>query len=179
MRFSAREQLPCPSGRHVRPRAQRARLKVSSTFSKVVESRGKVSGRPPQRAKFSFCLLKIRKGVQGGNPIKGFPPCFAFVRVRRYVSRDFDPGVPFRPHFFGPCPKKRCRAAKERRLALNLFDSGSHYTPAVSACGHSANRNVPFAPGEGEVVGNLPVNAPGSLRRGRTCRPDGQGSCFR
>ena len=24
----------------------------------------------------------------------------------------------FRPHFFGACPKKRCRAAKEKRLFL-------------------------------------------------------------
>ena len=31
----------------------------------------------------------------------------------------------------------------------------------------------------GEVVGNLAVDAPGSLRRGRTCHPDGQGNCFR
>ena len=54
--------------------AQSARLKVSSTFSKVVESRGKASGRAPQSVELSFCSQKIRKGVRGGNPIKGFPP---------------------------------------------------------------------------------------------------------
>ena len=116
LRFSARKRLPCPSGGHVRPRAQSARLKVSSTFSKVVESRGKASGRAPQSAKLSFCSKKIRKGVQGGTLAGGSPFYFSLTRVRRYVSRDFDLGVPFRPHFFGPCPKKRCRAAKERRF---------------------------------------------------------------
>ena len=40
----------------------------------------------------------------------------ALVRVRRYVGR-FSMACPaFRPHFFGACPKKRCRAAKERRF---------------------------------------------------------------
>ena len=39
-----------------------------------------------------------------------------FLRVRRYVGRWSLPCPAFRPHFFGACPKKRCRAAKERRF---------------------------------------------------------------
>ena len=38
------------------------------------------------------------------------------MRVRRYVGR-FSLACPaIRPHFFGACPKKRCRAAKENRF---------------------------------------------------------------
>ena len=44
------------------------------------------------------------------------PPCLCFVRVRRYVGRWFLACPAFRPHFFGACPKKRCRAAKEKRF---------------------------------------------------------------
>ena len=43
-------------------------------------------------------------------------PCLCFVRVRRYVGRWFLACPAFRPHFFGACPKKRCRAAKEKRF---------------------------------------------------------------
>ena len=39
-----------------------------------------------------------------------------FLRVRRYVGRWIVAPAAFRPHFFGACPKKRCRAAKERRF---------------------------------------------------------------
>ena len=39
-----------------------------------------------------------------------------FVRVRRYAGW-FSLACPaIRPHFFGACPKKRCRAAKEKRF---------------------------------------------------------------
>ena len=43
-------------------------------------------------------------------------PCLCFLRVRRYVGRFSLPCPAFRPHFFGACPKKRCRAAKEKRF---------------------------------------------------------------
>ena len=43
-------------------------------------------------------------------------PCLCFVRVRRYVGWGSMACPAFRPHFFGACPKKRCRAAKEKRL---------------------------------------------------------------
>ena len=39
-----------------------------------------------------------------------------FVRVRRYAGRWSMACPAFRPHFFGACPKKRCRAAKEKRF---------------------------------------------------------------
>ena len=39
-----------------------------------------------------------------------------FVRVRRYVGWLSLPPAAIRPHFFGACPKKRCRAAKEKRF---------------------------------------------------------------
>ena len=39
-----------------------------------------------------------------------------FLRVRRYFGRLSLPCPAIRPHFFGACPKKRCRAAKEKRF---------------------------------------------------------------
>ena len=50
-------------------------MKVSSTFSKVVESRGKASGRAPQSAEPPLCLLKRRRGSKG-EPSPGVPPLF-------------------------------------------------------------------------------------------------------
>ena len=44
------------------------------------------------------------------------PPCLCLLRVRRYVGRGSMACPAIRPHFFGACPKKRCRAAKERRF---------------------------------------------------------------
>ena len=55
-------------------------------------------------------------------------PCLCFVRVRRYVGWGSMACPAFRPHFFGACPKKRCRAAKEKRL---FYPGGS--TIRVSA----------------------------------------------
>ena len=40
----------------------------------------------------------------------------AWVRVRRYAGRGALACPAVRPHFFGACPKKRCRAAKEKRF---------------------------------------------------------------
>ena len=39
-----------------------------------------------------------------------------FLRVRRYAGRWSLACPAIRPHFFGACPKKRCRAAKEKRF---------------------------------------------------------------
>ena len=73
-------------------------MKVSSTFSKVAGSRDSVPGRAPQSAELSFCSYKIRKGVQGGNPIKGFPPfifrwcvCAVLLGGGRWPALPFDP----------------------------------------------------------------------------------------
>ena len=54
-------------------------MKVSSTFSKVVESRGKASGRAPQSAELSLCFIKRRRGSKG-EPSPGVPP-FLFVAL--------------------------------------------------------------------------------------------------
>ena len=115
---------------HKPPRALRAaRLKVSSTFSKVAGSRDGVPGRAPQSAELSCALISAGGGLRG-NPRRGFPLLFilGFVRVRRYAGRWSLPPAAFRPHFFGACPKKRCRAAKEKRF---FYPGGS--TIRVSA----------------------------------------------
>ena len=112
-------------------------MKVSSTFSKVVESRGKASGRPPQRAELS-CAHKSAGGGPRGNPRRGFPLFFWLVRVRRYVGRWLVACPAVRPHFFGACPKKRCRAAKEKRF---FYPGGS--TIRVSATSRWTIRSSP------------------------------------
>ena len=63
-----------------------------------------------------MCVLKRRRGSKGESS-PGVPPFFlCLVRVRRYVGW-FSLAFPaIRPHFFGACPKKRCRAAKEKRF---------------------------------------------------------------
>ena len=56
----------------------------------------------------------------------------------------------FRPHFFGACPKKRCRAAKEKRF---FYPGGS--TIRVSAAA-SVDGTFLARLGEGRVrVGGL------------------------
>ena len=70
---------------------------------------------------------------------------FDFVRVRRYFGRLSLPCPAFRPHFFGACPKKRCRAAKEKRF---FYPGGS--TIRVSAASRWAGRSSPDF-GEGLV----------------------------
>ena len=81
-----------------RPSLREARLKVSSTFSKVVESRGKASGRSPQRAE-PPCAHKSAGGGLRGNPRQGFPLIYSlrfFVcafpfAAGRYTLLPFDP----------------------------------------------------------------------------------------
>ena len=64
-----------------------------------------------------FMLSKAQEGVSGGTLAGGSPFYFlCLVRVRRYVGRFSLAPAAFRPHFFGACPKKRCRAAKEKRF---------------------------------------------------------------
>ena len=71
-----------------------------------------------------YCPRK-RRTRKGANEV---PPCLCFVRVRRYVGRWSLACPAIRPHFFGACPKKRCRAAKEKRF---FYPGGS--TIRVSA----------------------------------------------
>ena len=73
-------------------------------------------------------LHKAQEGVQGGTLAGVSPFFFTFVRVRRYVGRWSLPPAAIRPHFFGACPKKRCRAAKEKRfLPWRLHHSRERY----------------------------------------------------
>ena len=75
-----------------------------------------------------MCVFERRRGSKG-EPSPGVPPsCFRIVRVRRYVGRWSMACPAIRPHFFGACPKKRCRAAKEKRF---FYPGGS--TIRVSA----------------------------------------------
>ena len=84
-------------------------------------------------------LTKAQEGVQGGTLAGGSPFSFRrFVRVRRYVGRWSVACPAFRPHFFGACPKKRCRAAKEKRL---FYPGGS--TIRVSATSRWTGRSSP------------------------------------
>ena len=59
-----------------------------------------------------YCQRKRRTRVKR----KTRRPCLCLLRVRRYVGRWSMACPAIRPHFFGACPKKRCRAAKEKRF---------------------------------------------------------------
>ena len=85
-------------------------------------------------------LTKDQEGGLRGKPYQGVSPFyfFGFVRVRRYVGRFSLPCPAIRPHFFGACPKKRCRAAKEKRL---FYPGGS--TIRVSATSRWTGRSSP------------------------------------
>ena len=73
-----------------------------------------------------LCLLKRRRGSKG-EPSPGVPPSFfTLVRVRRYVGWWSLACPAIRPHFFGACPKKRCRAAKEKRFEATTSPWWAH-----------------------------------------------------
>ena len=109
-------------------------MKVSPAFSKAAGCRGSAPARAPQSAEPPLCFIKRRRGSKG-EPSPGVPPSFLFLhflRVRRYFGRWSLPCPAFRPHFFGACPKKRCRAAKEKRF----------FYPGVSTIRVSASASV-------------------------------------
>ena len=111
-----------------------ARLKVSPAFSKAAGCRGSAPARAPLKRGILLCSNKRRRGSKG-EPSPGVPPfSFWFVRVRRYVGRGSLACPAIRPHFFGACPKKRCRAAKEKRF----------YYPGGSTIRVSATASVVF-----------------------------------
>ena len=91
-----------------------------------------------RRARNSLFALISAGGGLRGNPRRGFPLFFTLLRVRRYVGRFSLPCPAIRPHFFGACPKKRCRAAKERRF---FYLGGS--TIRVSATSRWTGRSSP------------------------------------
>ena len=93
--------------------------RASESFARLFKG-GLRAGAAPlpalRRARNSLSALISAGGGLRGNPRRGFPLFFTFVRVRRYVGRWSLACPAFRPHFFGACPKKRCRAAKEKRF---------------------------------------------------------------
>ncbi len=104
-----------------------ARLKVSSTFSKVAGCRGGALARAPQSAELPCALISAGGGLRG-NPRRGFPLFLYSSACAPFYWVGSLPCPAIRPHFFGACPKKRCRAAKEKRL---FYPGGS--TIRVSA----------------------------------------------
>ena len=133
-----------------------ARLKVSSTFSKVAGCRGGALARAPQSAELPCALISAGGGLRG-NPRRGFPLFLYSSACAPFYWVGSLPCPAIRPHFFGACPKKRCRAAKEKRL---FYPGGS--TIRVSATASVVFTH--FRPTWGGAGGCLN----GCLRRGRT-----------
>ena len=90
-------------------------MKVSPAFSKAVESRGKASGRAPQSAELSFCSNEIRKGVQGGNPIKGFPPSIFSLGTCAPIRWAVVVSLPCRSTPFLWCLPKETVSSRQRK----------------------------------------------------------------
>ena len=94
-----------------------ARMKVSSTFSKVAGCRGGAFARAPQSAELSFCSHKRRRGSKG-EPSPGVPP-FLYASTCAPIRWEGVVGLHcLSTPFLLSCQKKRCRAAKEKRLFL-------------------------------------------------------------
>ena len=133
-----------------------ARLKVSPAFSKVAGCRGGALARAPQSAELPCALISAGGGLRG-NPRRGFPLFLYSSACAPFYWVGSLPCPAIRPHFFGACPKKRCRAAKEKRL----------FYPGGSTIRVSATASVVFThlrPTWGGAGGCLN----GCLRRGRT-----------
>ena len=123
-----------------------ARLKVSSTFSKVAGCRGGALARAPQSAELPCALISAGGGLRG-NPRRGFPLFLYSSACAPFYWVGSLPCPAIRPHFFGACPKKRCRAAKEKRL---FYPGGS--TPFLCArakkWGGMGRASAVYCPGE-------------------------------
>ena len=98
-------------------------FKVSSTFSKVVESKGKAFGRPAHRAKFFLCK-KAQEGRQNspadcfvvGNPRRGFPGA-----CQRAVNRGaVPPGTPNRGFYLA----QKTAVSSRHRLCCSFAGEG-------------------------------------------------------
>ena len=123
----ATRPLRCPRRGRIGSLAPRARglgwwksSQVKVFCPAFLQKSGRGPGAEPldarRSARNSLVLTKRRRGLKG-EPSPGVPPFFfTLVRVRRYVGRWSLAPAAFRPHFFGACPKKRCRAAKEKRF---------------------------------------------------------------
>ena len=73
-----------------------ARMKVSSTFSKVAGCRGRALARAPQSAELS-CAHKSAGGGLRGNPRRGFPLILRFCVCAVSLGSSLYPLLPFDP----------------------------------------------------------------------------------
>ena len=106
-----------------------ARIKVSSTFSKVAGCRGRAPARAPLKRGTLLCSHKRRRGIKG-EPSPGVPPEFLhFVRVRRYTWRYSLPPAARSTPFLCSCAKKRGGAPKKRAFGCR---HGSCSVPPAS-----------------------------------------------
>ena len=117
--------------RSTSPRCARS---ANKSFARLFKGGGVQGQRPcPRSAERGtlFCFIKRRRGSKG-EPSPGVPPSLflRLVRVRRYVGWWSMACPAIRPHFFGACPKKRCRAAKEKRF---FYPGGSTIRVSASA----------------------------------------------
>ena len=124
-------------------------------------------------------LTKDQEGGPRGKPYQGVSPFLRLYVCAVVFLEILTPECHFDPISLVLAQRNGVEPPKKGAFFLVFLIAGRTLRwkclPVVTA----QTEMYPFAPGEGEVGGNLPVNAPGSLRRGRTCRPDGQGSRFR
>ena len=130
-------------------------MKVSPAFSKAAGCRGRAPARAPQSAESSFCSHEIRKGVQGGNPIKGFPPSCFSLSTCAPIRWEVVVALPCDSTPFLWCLPKETVSSRQRKA---LFYPGGS-TIRVSATALWTGRSSPDF-GEGLVlVGGLYVCA--------------------
>ena len=123
--------------------------------------------------------LKDQEGGPRGKPYQGVSPLFCTLCVCAFmflmvVTSD----CPFDPISLVLAQRNGVEPPKKGAFFL-VFTIAGRTLRRQCLSVVNASRDAPFAPGEGEVFGHPAVNAPGSLRRGRTCHPDGLGSCSR
>ena len=106
-------------------------MKVSPAFSKAVESRGKASGRPPQRAELSCAYLSAGGGLRG-NPRRGFPLILRFCVCAVSLGSSLYPLLPFDPFLW--CLPKEMGSSRQRKapfLPRRLHHSRERYRSVV------------------------------------------------
>ncbi len=113
-------------------------MKVSSTFSKVVESRGKASGRAPQSAEPPLCLFKRRRGSKG-EPSPGVPPFFFWACTCAPIRWEVVVGLSCDSTPFLWCLPKETVSSRQRKALFYLGVS----TIRVSATSRWTIRSSP------------------------------------
>ena len=121
-----------------RPSLREARLKVSSTFSKVVESRGRALARAPQSADLS-CAHKSAGGGLRGNPRRGFPLFFFWACTCAPIRWEVVVGLSCDSTPFLWCLPKETVSSRQRKALFYLGVS----TIRVSATSRWTIRSSP------------------------------------